>query len=64
MLDISSVSGPDRRRTWASRAGSVNSRWIMVAVFVVSILVIWLAITQLSHLEAAHAVREIRPLSP
>ena len=73
LLDVAAVRGEGRlplsphlltRDPVGGRVVSGVSRWIMVAVFVISLLVIWVAITQLSHLEAAHAVHEIRPLSP
>ncbi len=55
------VIGKDRLQ---SKAVSEVSRWIMVVAFVVALLLLWLGISQLSHLEAWHAVNDIKPLNP
>jgi type VI secretion system protein ImpK len=39
-------------------------RWVMVVAFAAAVLLLWVGISQLSHLEAWHAVNEIKPLNP
>ena len=47
-----------------ARAVAEVPRWIMVVAFVVALLLIWVGITQLSHLEAVRAVRDLSARNP
>jgi len=55
------VLGKDRIQ---SKVVSGVPRWIMVVAFVGALFLVWLGISQLSHLQAWHAVNEIKPLNP
>ena len=55
------VIGKDRIQ---SKAVSEVSRWVMAVGFALALLLIWFGISQLSHLEAWHAINEIKPLNP
>ena len=55
------VIGKDRIQ---SKVVSEVPRWVMAVAFVLALLLIWLGISQLSHLEAWHAISDIKPLNP
>ena len=55
------VIGKDRIQ---AKVVSEVPRWIMAVAFGVAVLLIWIGISQLSHFEAWHAVKEIKPLNP
>ncbi|HEY6865732.1 MAG TPA: type IVB secretion system protein IcmH/DotU [Candidatus Eisenbacteria bacterium] len=46
------------------RAVAEVPRWIMVVAFVAALLLIWVGITQLSHLEAVRAIHDLAPRNP
>ena len=55
------VIGKDRMQ---SKVVAEVPRWAMAVAFVLALLLVWLGISQLSHLEAWHAIRDIKPLNP
>ncbi len=73
MLDVTAVRGQGEpplaphvigKDRIASKAVAEVPRWIMAVAFVVALLLVWLGISQLSHLEAWRAVNDIKPLIP
>jgi type VI secretion system protein ImpK len=73
MLDVTAVRGQGEpplaphvigKDRIASKAVAEVPRWIMAVAFVVALLLVWLGISQLSHLEAWRAVNDIKPLNP
>ena len=55
------VIGKDRIQ---SKVVSEVPRWVMAVAFALALVLVWLGISQLSHLEAWHAINDIKPLNP